>query len=885
MGRTIGIDLGTTNTAVAVFMKGRPKVLEDEKGYKVLPSVVCQKDDGSFVVGQAAKNRILTDPHHTVYAAKRLIGRQADSRQAQDASRRMPYEVVEGPDGEAHVTIGEHVMSPVEVSAIILKVAKQIAEKALGETVDDAVITVPAYFNHSQRAATMKAAEMAGLRCDRLLNEPTAAALAYGFRKDVERNVAIFDLGGGTFDVSVLHLSSGVYEVLATSGDTYLGGEDFDLRIVEWLADRFLADHREDLREDVTALQRLKDAAERAKCELSFTDKVTVLVPRITATKNLEYELTRSQLEELVADLVEKTVEITRDAVSMSGLQIAQLDDVVLVGGQTRMPRVREAISALFGKEPSRSVHPEEVVAIGAAVHAQSLDEPEVGTTLLIDVTPFDLGIDSAGGFFTTVIERNTRIPFTKTRVFTTANEDQERVRITVRQGASRVADECERLGEFILDGLRAAARMERKIDVTFRIDANGMLHTTAVDRLTGERKQLVIRNYGDRATDPNLPDLDEVERSREARAEKLRSGVAAPAVAGAPKKGGGFLSGLFGGKKDGQKKTTTVPKMQEAERLEVAPVEETADPASIDLPEVEPIAPAIDLPAPPPEAEPATKLAIEVPTIEPLDVEPYEEEAPARVAAVDVDEPARIGADDLSAVFDEVPDEEPIDYDGFDPEPVAVDASLLDFDDVPIDDLIDDEVEDEVDELPAEALGYLAPPDASHANGSVPELSDDDLAPAEDDDLRPALLEEDLFYPEDLYAEAPEEDLPVPEPEPEPPPEPRQRTRKPARLKISYRTTSAFVREYRENLDRGRTFIKAEKPLKEGRECTFEIAVPGQNDPVRLDGVVVWSSRKRVLQAGEEKGMEIEYRLSPSETEYIDGLIESLGAGESAAT
>ena len=758
MGRTIGIDLGTTNTAVAVFMKGRPKVLEDGKGYKVLPSVVCQKDDGSFVVGQAAKNRILTDPHNTVYAAKRLIGRTFDSRQAQDTSRRMHYQVVEGPNGEAHVTIGDNVMSPIEVHAIILKVARQIAEKALGEPVDEAVITVPAYFNHSQRAATMKAAEMAGLRCDRLLNEPTAAALAYGFRKDIERSVAIFDLGGGTFDVSVLHLSSGVYEVLATSGDTYLGGEDLDLRIVEWLADRFLADHREDLREDVTALQRLKDASERAKCELSFADKVTVLVPRITATRNLEYELTRTQLEELVSDLIDKTVEITKEAVAMAGLQIGQIDDVVLVGGQTRMPRVREAISALFGREPSRSVHPEEVVAIGAAVHAQSLDEPEIGTTLLIDVTPFDLGIDSAGGFFTTVIERNTRIPFTKTRVFTIANEDQERARITVRQGTSRVAEECERLGEFILDGLRTAARMERKIDVTFRIDANGMLHTTAVDRLTGERKQLVIRNYGDRVNEPHLPDSETVEAARVVREARLAQGIGPPAVAGEPRQKAGFFSSIFGTKE-----------------------EDTGDPASIDLPDGEPAAPAIEIPEPPPEQARRTKLAIEMPTLDASDIQPFEEEPrpePAAVVAGGSTEPARIDADDLAAVFDETPDDL-IDYGDFDPEPAEVDPSLLDFDEEMGVNLVDDEAE----ELPTDALGYLAPPEENQANGAVSELADDDLAPIDGDELRPALLEEDLFYPEDLYAETPEEDLPEIEPDPIPEPEPRVRARKPGFL------------------------------------------------------------------------------------------------------
>ncbi|MCP4809803.1 MAG: Hsp70 family protein [Proteobacteria bacterium] len=857
MGRTIGIDLGTTNTAVAVFIKGRPKVLEDEKGYKVLPSVVCQKEDGSFVVGQAAKNRILTDPDNTVYAVKRLIGRQFSSRQAQDTARRMPFEITEGQDGEANVGLGEHVMTPAEVSAIILKVAKQIAERALGEEVEEAVITVPAYFNHAQRAATMEAAELAGLRCDRLLNEPTAAALAYGFRKDIERNVAIYDLGGGTFDVSVLHLSSGVYEVLATTGDTYLGGEDFDLRIVEWLADRFLAEHREDLREDVTALQRLKDAAERAKCELSFTDKVTVLVPRITPTRNLEYELTRSQLEELVGDLVDKTLDITQEAVAMAGLQINQLDDIVLVGGQTRMPRVREAISTLFGKEPSRSVHPEEVVAIGAAVHAQSLDEPDAGTTLLIDVTPFDLGIDSAGGFFTTLIERNTRIPFTKTRVFTTASEDQERVRITVRQGASRVAEECERLGEFVLDGLRAARRMERKIDVTFRIDANGMLHTTAVDRLTGERKQLVIRNYSDKASDPTLPDDDAIAAER---AKKSKNGAQAPVAVGGTgeESKGGFFAGLFSGltggkKKEAPKKAKEAPP-EEPQQTDAKPVIAIETPAPSDAP---PEIPVPELPDPPPEA-PRTKLSIELPTIDPSAVEPLDD-APAAVSATGFGNSPRADASELAAMYGDVPPPAP----------------LEDFEEIdelePIDDL------EPLDELPDDALGYLAPPDEDSASppddpfDDVPDLPDE-VDVDMDEELRPALLEEDLFYPEDLYSE------PEPEPEPEPPPPPRKRTKKPARLKISYKSASAFVREYKENLKRGRTFIKAEKPLKEGRACVFEIAVPGLAEAVKLAGVVVWSSRRRDLTAGQEKGMEIEYRLTADEQEEIDLTMASLG-------
>jgi molecular chaperone DnaK len=826
VGVTIGIDLGTTNTAIAVFVKGRPKVLEDEKGYKVLPSVVCQKRDGSYIVGQAAKNRILTDPGATVYAVKRLIGRRHDSKQARDTARRMPYKVVAGPDGEAHVLLGDTPMSPAEVSAIILKVAKQIAERALGEKVDDAVITVPAYFNHSQRASTMEAARLAGLRCDRLLNEPTAAALAYGFRKDVERNVVIYDLGGGTFDVSVLHLSNGVYEVLATSGDTYLGGEDFDLRIVDWLADQFLAENRVDLREDATALQRLKDAAERAKCELSFTDSVTVLVPRITPTRNLEIQLTRQQLEGLVEDLVEGSISVTREAVSMAGLQLHQMDDVVLVGGQTRMPRVREAISALFGREPSRSVHPEEVVAIGAAVHAQTLDSPELSNTLLIDVTPFDLGIDSAGGFFSTIIERNTRIPFTKTRVFTTASDNQERARISVRQGVSRVAAENERLGEFVLDNLRSAARLERKIDVTFRIDANGMLHTTAIDRITGDRKQLTIRNYGERAMDPSLPDEEAVQREQELQTALGDRDAPRAIDSAAEAGGGGFLSGLFASLTGRGKKDAPAPVAVD----EGAPVEPLDEPPPI--PEVPELAPA------PPRA-PAAKSAIEMPTLAEDELQQLgamPEDIPPDLPEDELyDGPARVGAlvDDSTEMF-ALPDE---------PEPL---------------------------DLPEDAF------DAFEDDLSIPSaLGDDDLAPVpiDEDELRPALLEEDLFYPDDMFSE-PE---PEPEPPPPPPPPPSRASRKPARLKISYRTASAFVREYRENLDRGSTFIKAEKPLKEQRDVVFEIGVPNVREPVRLSGVVTWSSRKRALAEGQQKGMEIEYRLTSSERERAYELLDQL--------
>jgi molecular chaperone DnaK len=459
-----------------------------------------------------------------------------------------PYTVEEGPDGLCRMKVGDKLMTPVEISAIVLQVAKQIAERAIGETVDEVVITVPAYFNHGQRAATMEAARLAGLRCERLLNEPTAAALAFGHRKDLDRNILIYDLGGGTFDVSVLHVSDGIYEVLATDGDTYLGGEDFDQRVVAWLAERFLRQKRVDLRKDRIALQRLKEAAEIAKCELSFQDKARILVPRITAKDNLEDTITRTQLEEQVNDLVERTLNVVRGAVSAAGLQLKDIDDIVLVGGQTRMPRVREAVSGLFGKEPNRNVHPEEVVATGAAIHAESLGNPEAKPALLIDVTPFDLGIDSVGGLFARIIERNSNIPATRTRTFTTARDNQDRVRITVRQGGSNKAVENEFLGEFNLTGLRAAPRMEPKLDVTFRLDSNGMLQVSAVDRGSGERQQISVRNYAEHASEPKMPTPQEVEAELARRAaEGSAAGASAPALGiGSAATGLARLKGLF---------------------------------------------------------------------------------------------------------------------------------------------------------------------------------------------------------------------------------------------------------------------------------------------------------------------------------------------------
>ncbi|MEC7240229.1 MAG: Hsp70 family protein [Myxococcota bacterium] len=496
MGRVIGIDLGTTNTAIAVLEDGRPRVLEDDKGYAVIPSCIATKGEGNYVVGYAAKNLILTHPDRTVYGVKRLLGQRFSSPAVQELKEHMTYGIREASDGGVEVQLGDEWMRPLEVSSIVLQVAREVAERTLEEAVDEAVITVPAYFTHSQRAATMEAARRAGLRCERLLNEPTAAAIAFGFRKDTEQNIVVFDLGGGTFDVSVLNLSKGVYEVLSTSGDTYLGGEDFDFRLLGMLAEHFEERTGIDLTTDATALQRLREAAERAKCALSFSEMTTVFIPQITANENLEIVLTRAQLEAEVDDLVDRCMSITLRAVADAGLQPEDVGEVVLVGGQSRAPVIRRRLEEAFGKAPSKGVHPEEVVAVGASIHAGSLEEPGSSDRLLIDVTPFDLGIDSAGGSFIPLLERNSKIPSARTRTFTTVIDNQESVRVVVRQGHSRRAAENELLGEFRLEGLRPAPRMEPKLDVTFRLDLSGMLHVTATDRATEERQKIVIRNY-----------------------------------------------------------------------------------------------------------------------------------------------------------------------------------------------------------------------------------------------------------------------------------------------------------------------------------------------------------------------------------------------------
>ena len=587
MGRIVGIDLGTTNTAVAVLQDGRPRVIEDDRGYKVLPSVVSARGEGRFIVGQAAHNLILTHPDKTVYATKRLIGRRFDSPEVQRARERLQYQLREGPDGGVLVKIGDEWMSPGEVAAVVLQVAKSITEKALGEPVDEAVVTVPAHFNHLQRQETMEAARMAGLRCERLLNEPTAAALAYGHRKNIERTLVVFDLGGGTFDITVLKLAGGVYEVLSTSGDTWLGGEDFDYRIVDHLADAFQARSGKDIRGDRNALQRLKDAAERAKCDLSFSDRANVVIPHIVSGQNLETVLTRSTLESLTGDLIQRCLDITRGAVADAGLPLSDIDEVLLVGGQTRMPRVREAVSGLFGREPSRAVHPEEAVAVGAAVQGASLSDPDEPRTVLLDVTPFDLGIDSSGGMFSPIIQKNARVPTSETRTFATVHDDQTSVRITVRQGESRTAAENEFLGEFVMEGLQPAPRMATKVDVAFRLDNSGILHVTATDRATGEKRAISVRNYADRAQEPRLPTAEEAAQDEAARAAR---GAAAAAPKAAPsagvKKKAGFFASLFG-----TGSSTPAPKAAPTKAV-VAPAAPVPEPAA------EPNAPAIDLSA-----------------------------------------------------------------------------------------------------------------------------------------------------------------------------------------------------------------------------------------------------------------------------------------------
>ena len=496
MSKIIGIDLGTTNSCVAVMEGGDPVVIASAEGSRTTPSMVAFSDKGERLVGQIAKRQAITNPDNTVFAVKRLIGRKFDSAEVQRDIKVLPYKISKAANGDAQLEARGKQYSPAEISSMILQKMRQTAEDYLGEKVTEAVITVPAYFNDSQRQATKDAGRIAGLKVERIINEPTAASLAYGLDKRGDRKIAVFDLGGGTFDVSILEIGEGVFEVKSTNGDTHLGGEDFDLRVVEYLADEFKKDQGIDLRNDKMALQRLKEAAEKAKMELSSSQETDINLPFITADasgpKHLNIKLTRSKLEALVDDLVEKVVGPCNIAIKDSGLKLSEIDEVVLVGGMTRMPKVQEKVKEVFAREPSRGVNPDEVVAIGAAIQGGVL-KGEVKDVLLLDVTPLSLGIETLGGVFTKLIEKNTTIPTKKSQIFSTAADNQPAVEIHVLQGERQMAANNKTLGRFQLVGIPPAPRGLPQIEVTFDIDANGIVNVSAKDMGTGKEQSIKI--------------------------------------------------------------------------------------------------------------------------------------------------------------------------------------------------------------------------------------------------------------------------------------------------------------------------------------------------------------------------------------------------------
>src|SRR5512141_1788188 len=500
MGKVIGIDLGTTNSCVAVMEGKSPRVIENAEGMRTTPSIVAFTDDGERLVGQPAKRQAVTNPEKTIFAVKRLIGRRYDDPMVEKDKKLVPYKIAKASNGDAWVEEEGKSYSPSQISAFILQKMKETAEANLGQKIEQAVITVPAYFNDAQRQATRDAGRIAGLEVLRIINEPTAAALAYGLDKQKTGLIAVYDLGGGTFDISVLEIGDGVFEVKSTNGDTFLGGEDFDMRLVNYLADEFQKEQGIDLRRDKLALQRLKEAAEKAKIELSSTTQTEVNLPFITADasgpKHLTMKLTRAKFEALVDDLVQKTVQPCKQAIKDAGISAAQINEVVLVGGMTRMPKVQEVVKQLFGKEPHKGVNPDEVVAIGAAIQAGVL-QGDVKDVLLLDVTPLSLGIETLGGVFTRIIDRNTTIPTKKSQVFSTAEDNQNAVTIRVFQGEREMAADNKVLGQFDLMGIPPSPRGMPQIEVTFDIDANGIVAVSAKDKATNKEQKMQIQPSG----------------------------------------------------------------------------------------------------------------------------------------------------------------------------------------------------------------------------------------------------------------------------------------------------------------------------------------------------------------------------------------------------
>ena len=520
MGKVIGIDLGTTNSCVAVMDGSEPRVIENAEGVRTTPSMVAFTESGERLVGQPAKRQAVTNPENTLFAIKRLIGRRFDDPTVKKDQALVPYSIIKGENGDAWVSAGKEKYAPSQVSAFILQKMKETAESYLGESVTEAVITVPAYFNDSQRQATKDAGKIAGLDVLRIINEPTAAALAYGMDKEATGIIAVYDLGGGTFDVSVLEIGDGVFEVKSTNGDTFLGGEDFDARIIEYLADEFKKENGIDLRKDKLALQRLKEGAEKAKIELSSSGQTEVNLPFITADasgpQHLNIKLTRAKYEALVDDLVQRTIEPCKKALKDAGLKPNEIDEVILVGGMTRMPKVQAAVKEFFGREPHKGVNPDEVVALGAAIQAGVL-KGDVKDVLLLDVTPLSLGIETLGGVFTRLIDRNTTVPTRKSQTFSTAEDNQQAVTIRVFQGEREMAADNKLLGQFDLMGIPSSPRGVPQIEVTFDIDANGLVNVSAKDKATGKEQQIRIQASGGLSDG----DIDQMVKDAEMHAEE----------------------------------------------------------------------------------------------------------------------------------------------------------------------------------------------------------------------------------------------------------------------------------------------------------------------------------------------------------------------------